>query len=265
MAEKFGCCSKRIECSDAGACFYKNDPEMSECGYRRNLEAGRIFYGKNAGKKVTKAVDNVTISTKKVTEYKIYLTCYDRPFAVLYRHDIYKGAVSYQLKEDNFNKIKNLFDGLEIPYITDITQVRFKSTCKECKHYYYEDEIDYCSVQNNKIDTLETCTKYKEKEMICDSRTVIEVGEDVYHILNFDSLLIPDSVAEGIKKAFEAKGVPARVEKYGRCSKIEIPPYKVGMKEAKVTDPLREKEQKVEKAEVNKPFEQFSIFELLGV
>jgi hypothetical protein len=50
--ESFGCCSKYIECSDIRECLHKDDPEFSGCMYRKNLEAGRIFYGKNAFVKI---------------------------------------------------------------------------------------------------------------------------------------------------------------------------------------------------------------------
>jgi len=47
MAESFGCCSSYLECSNNRACIHKGDPEYQECQYRKNLEAGRIFFGKN--------------------------------------------------------------------------------------------------------------------------------------------------------------------------------------------------------------------------
>ena len=43
----FGCCSYFNDCSDAGACIFASDPRYRRCHYRRHLEAGRIFYGKN--------------------------------------------------------------------------------------------------------------------------------------------------------------------------------------------------------------------------
>lgn len=43
----FGCCNDFVRCSDAGACLKRNNPEYSGCLYRKNLEAGRIFYGMN--------------------------------------------------------------------------------------------------------------------------------------------------------------------------------------------------------------------------
>lgn len=46
-ARTFGCCSKFIECSDAKKCLHENKLYATSCSYRKNLEAGRIFYGKN--------------------------------------------------------------------------------------------------------------------------------------------------------------------------------------------------------------------------
>ena len=43
----FGCCNDFITCSDALKCLHLDDPFYKGCGYRKNLEAGRIFYGKN--------------------------------------------------------------------------------------------------------------------------------------------------------------------------------------------------------------------------
>lgn len=63
--EMIGCCSRFRECSDAGECLIKDEehckklpflreenwPRMIElsanCAYRKNLESGKIFYGKN--------------------------------------------------------------------------------------------------------------------------------------------------------------------------------------------------------------------------
>jgi len=44
----FGCCSLYVECSDEKECIRWRDEEYLGCAYRRNLEAGRIFYGRNA-------------------------------------------------------------------------------------------------------------------------------------------------------------------------------------------------------------------------
>ncbi len=46
-SSSFGCCSRFIECSDAKRCVHENKIYSMGCKYRRNLEAGKIFYGKN--------------------------------------------------------------------------------------------------------------------------------------------------------------------------------------------------------------------------
>lgn len=45
--ESFGCCHRYVQCSDARKCIHPNLVLAFGCGYRKNLEAGRIFYGKN--------------------------------------------------------------------------------------------------------------------------------------------------------------------------------------------------------------------------
>lgn len=45
--DTFGCCNDHVRCSDAGYCLHLKDREYWGCYYRKNLEAGRIFYGKN--------------------------------------------------------------------------------------------------------------------------------------------------------------------------------------------------------------------------
>ncbi len=43
----FGCCFRYVECSDAMKCLHPNKLYSKACAYRRNLESGRVFYGKN--------------------------------------------------------------------------------------------------------------------------------------------------------------------------------------------------------------------------
>lgn len=47
ITEEFGCCNDFMKCSDAKECLYPQDRFFNGCQYRRNLEAGKIFYGKN--------------------------------------------------------------------------------------------------------------------------------------------------------------------------------------------------------------------------
>lgn len=43
----FGCCDLFIQCSDAQRCLRMDNPDFWGCLYRRHLEKGHIFYGKN--------------------------------------------------------------------------------------------------------------------------------------------------------------------------------------------------------------------------
>lgn len=43
-SDKFGCCSKYKECSKAKKCLHDNLFYSKACWYRKNLEAGKIFY-----------------------------------------------------------------------------------------------------------------------------------------------------------------------------------------------------------------------------
>ena len=45
--ERFGCCSSFIECSDSLKCIREGNLEYMGCYYRKNLRAGKVFYGKN--------------------------------------------------------------------------------------------------------------------------------------------------------------------------------------------------------------------------
>ena len=46
-ATRFACCSHFNECSDAKKCVHENKLYACACYYKANLDAGRIFYGKN--------------------------------------------------------------------------------------------------------------------------------------------------------------------------------------------------------------------------
>ena len=46
-ANKFGCCAKYVECSNAKKCLHTNLLYATACEYRKNLAQGKIFYGEN--------------------------------------------------------------------------------------------------------------------------------------------------------------------------------------------------------------------------
>ncbi|MCR5201477.1 MAG: hypothetical protein K6D02_00090 [Lachnospiraceae bacterium] len=43
----FSCCSYFEKCSNEGKCVHENKLYSTGCSYRRFLEVGKIFYGKN--------------------------------------------------------------------------------------------------------------------------------------------------------------------------------------------------------------------------
>lgn len=43
-SEKFGCCHRYRECSNAKKCLHPNQFYARSCQYRKNLESGKIFY-----------------------------------------------------------------------------------------------------------------------------------------------------------------------------------------------------------------------------
>lgn len=45
--KEWSCCSRYMECSDAKACIHPDKTLALSCGYRKILNSGRIFYGKN--------------------------------------------------------------------------------------------------------------------------------------------------------------------------------------------------------------------------
>lgn len=47
ITDTFACCNDFERCSDALKCLKPEDRKYNGCLYRKNLEAGRVFYGKN--------------------------------------------------------------------------------------------------------------------------------------------------------------------------------------------------------------------------
>ena len=46
-SENFSCCGKYIDCSNERKCLHANKFYARCCYYKKNLESGKIFYGKN--------------------------------------------------------------------------------------------------------------------------------------------------------------------------------------------------------------------------
>lgn len=200
MAEIFGCCSSYTGCSNQRKCLHQ-DQEYSGCQYRRNLEAGRIFYGTMRGftkkesedyenslsKLFTPTGDNFFDSNNaasealrnKFREYELYLICYNQPFAIKQR----RRDLSYPITEEQQQTLIEIFQILSIPHSTTV------------------EFDDYTPVENP-----------IEPDEACDSRVMFQFGEQEFNILNFNCYLIPERIAKKIAGAFEKKGFKSRVE-----------------------------------------------------
>lgn len=67
-SDSFGCCSNYRKCSDAKRCVIADRVSSVNCLYRRNLEAGRIFYGKNANNFKRDVYDSFVSSYSQMPE-----------------------------------------------------------------------------------------------------------------------------------------------------------------------------------------------------
>ncbi|MEN6316708.1 MAG: hypothetical protein ABFD25_20925 [Clostridiaceae bacterium] len=239
--DTFGCCSSYAECSDKKICLYAEDPDYTGCKYRVNLEAGRIFYGVNAGK-VVAAVPDVDAHTEvevAETDKSVFRHCMTRLFAIYSRR---KDQYSQTLTSEQVQKIEAAFDDAGIPY-------------KPCI-----DDMSKCIID----------TPSREDPTPANSRVVFEIDGEEYHLLNYNSWLIKRSTAGKITKAFDNHFIPARVElrgKYANVNTVDLPTY--------TTKPVQrpmdpEKVQKINaaapaehrEAQKNKPATQVSIFEI---
>lgn len=223
MAELFGCCSLNEECSDAMQCLRLNDPEYSNCGYRRNLEAGRIFYGKNATKEpeiVIETPKNVIEFSETVLEryrkHEIYLVCMNKQYTVKFLIKDF----SYGLSRDQAKKLSNLFKNLEIPFSTE-------------------------------------CAEPEKTELteVCNSRVIITVGDEKFRIAAWNDYLIPSSESKKIARAFKVKGIDSGVETYAtRPFSIEATPKpsNIVLVQVKQPEPVLEQKEVV--------YQQISLF-----
>lgn len=184
-AESFDCCSSFKKCSDALECVHKDNSIFDVCTYRKKLEAGIVFYGKNTNVfepiRNGKIPENIILRKKEKSKPGVYLTCYKRPFLILKRTNIW----SYKLNEESTNAITTEFNLREIPYRTSLE--------------LYED------LPGDDVDVIGPC----------NSRVVFKVGDAEYHILNFNSYLIQSWYADKINKSLAAKGIESRVELVG--------------------------------------------------
>ena len=195
-----GCCSSFRKCSDARACVHADDQDYKRCMYRTHLEAGRIFYGVNRNFSLEADEQSPTefpVADEPIQELpldkSIFLHCLNRVFAIYARQ---KNLWSIAVSPEQIIAIENAFDDAGIPYKPEI------------------DEINECVID---CPTIEDPTP-------ANSRVVFQIGEQEFHVLNYNSWLIKKSVAEKISKAFDNHFISSRVEfrgKYANANKVE--------------------------------------------
>ena len=117
--ESFGCCSSYEKCSDNRKCLHEGNPEYAGCKYKKNLEAGRIFYGKNAAK---------TQHIQKQQPKNIYLACFQNLFAV---HKRRKDTWSQLLNATEVKHLSDVFLSLKIPFRTELDFVNIDGVIYE--------------------------------------------------------------------------------------------------------------------------------------
>lgn len=110
----------------------------------------------------------------------LYLFCYNRLFKITERNKI---GFSYNLEQEDIQKLIEIFEKKEIPYTTKLKK-------------------ENCVVNGN-----------GER---CNTRIVIEIENKQYNISNYNSYLIRYSVANKISKAFNRKEIKAKCEVFGR-------------------------------------------------
>lgn len=182
--ETFGCCSNYVECSDALMCLHRDKEEYSGCGYRKNLEKGKIFYGIHAGKIIT--FEKQKSKNERKDPPKMYLACFRELFAIYARQ---KNTFSLDLTEEQSSQLQCTFDNKSIPYRTKIDPF---------------DEIDGVLIEDNSPP---------------NSRVVFSLGTQEFHVLQFNAYLMKNYYAEKICMALKSKGIESRVELVGTYAK----------------------------------------------
>lgn len=192
MSENIGCCSSYVKCSDNLKCLHIGESDYDGCMYRQNLESGKVFYGKNAGKviDINGATDNVRWKSPR----RIYLDCFTRFFHV--GHLSSKGY-TYPLLEDEFELVKTYFSDCAIPFF----------------EYEMEKLIK---------DFEQKCIIEGDEREPANARIIFKIPgcEQEFVVGNYNVCCIRKRYADLISKAMSLKGFVARVELSGNYAKV---------------------------------------------
>lgn len=205
MSTKIDCCSSYVECSDVMHCI-KDDDFYLGCGYRDKLSQGICYYGKNANNihtvpanvttNETCIVETVPKAVQTVSKGYIYIYAYNRAFRITKRN---KQGLSFKIENELIEKLKNLFDDVDVPYVLSV------GGCDGVVDQYNE----------------------KNPEPI-NSRIVITIDDDTFHVHNFNGYLMKNFHADKIALALNSKGInglKAKVETVGKHTNYEPDKY----------------------------------------
>lgn len=230
--ETFGCCSHFIQCSDCGNCLFIGNEEYEGCQYRKNLDAGRIFYGTRAGEIVLENTEIVLVNTeivqKKQLPEHIYISCYERYFRIGH---LGRNGFSYPLKDEEKELLIEKLKALDIPYAMD-------------------DDETKCIVDGDADEPANSKVYFSFEEK----------GQR-FSIANYNAYLIRKRYADGIAKSLSKKGIKAETQLIGAYSgKTDYVRNKVvttvEKKEENAINELKLPEKQV--------YKQISFFDMLG-
>lgn len=114
---------------------------------------------------------------------KLYIKIFNRLFKVLKRTSSGRNILSYGLKSDELKKLKTIFTQLKITFETEA------------------ENQEMCVIDSG--------------NPACNSRVRFEIGDSEYHIVNFNSRLIPEEYAINISHSLKSIGIGASSEFLG--------------------------------------------------
>ena len=173
MAEKFGC-SSHEECSETLECVHIGEELYSGCSLRKLLDKKKADVEQGQDRELIPVPEK---QDKRPSE--VYIEASKRLFKVVRKYKNY----SYNLSTEEASTISGVFNDNGIPYKNQVSE-------EECKAY----------------------TQAPKDDAPCNSRVVVEINGEEYHILNYDCRLIKEWYAEKLNLAFNSKGFSSRVE-----------------------------------------------------
>lgn len=180
----FACCSSYRKCSELKECVFKNDESHAGCLYRKNLEKGLIFYGKNAvdfDANTYSAIKNRFISLSQPDREQIFRVIYQvvrslttaLEFFCPYEKPLYNALNCEGIPELGIvysNNSDNYLRHLSIIQLRDLT-----------KYAGLSDTVKF----SKRVDALTAFTEKEElKKAVLDNYILINISRDKVKFIN---------------------------------------------------------------------------------